>query len=549
MSFENDIREKHLNAKVYSEAQKRDYLGYIYGSTKAAAKILFPDVFFRPFDKAHDAIFELADDDSLKFVVVIGPRGCGKTKITQLALPARRLLMRMTHYFVPIGASLDNEIVHTQNLKSALINSKQVAKLFGNIEGVSFAKTEWETAPLRNKAGEITDLGSFVRPRGRGQEVRSIAYHEYRPDFVLMDDIQTREDAQNPVSCKETMEWIYADVMGCVDLGRNSWRIFAIGTNLSEMCSVVQLAALKDWTSVTLSLCDKVTYASNFPNYVSDTGVKELISRYKNVDMFDVFCREYMNLNIPTEGAAFTKDCFQQYDENDPEFVKRKGLLYNAVIVDPAKTRTQSSADTAITGISFDSELRRLYFRDCVSEKLTPEQGYDAAIDMCIRIGARVLAVEVTSLHEFITKPLLDRIRTRGAAIELVELPARRYVDQMHGRNAAKIARASALIPYYRMRQVWHNRAVAHLIEAPLLAFPKPPLWDVLDTFGYATELLERHNIYMMPTETYAGEKDNPFDSLVDLTPEDLAVAQMFGSTMPSPRRNALYERQRMGLA
>lgn len=549
MSFENDIKEKHLKQTVYSETQKRDYLGYIYGSTKAAAKILFPNVFFRPFDKAHDAIFEVVDDDSLRLVVVIGPRGCGKTKITQLALPARRLLMRMTHYFVPIGASLDNEVVHTENLKSALVNSEQVKKLFGSIEGVSFAKTEWETAPLLNKAGETVDLGSFVRPRGRGQEVRSIAYHEYRPDFVLMDDIQTREDAQSDLQCKETMEWLYADVMGCVDLGRKDWRIFSIGTNLSEKCSVIQLAELKDWTTVRLSLCDTKTYVSNFPNYVPDAGVTELMTRYKNVDMFDVFCREYMNLNVPTEGAAFTKDLFQQYDENDPEFVMRKGFLYNAVIVDPAKTRGQASADTAITGLSFDNELRRLYFRDCISAKLTPEEGYDAAIDMCIRIGARVLAIEVTSLHEFVTKPLQDRIRTRNVPIEIVELKARKYVDQMHGKNAAKIARASALIPYYRMKQVWHNRAVAHLIEAPLLAFPKPPLWDVLDTWGYGTELLEMHNIYMMPIDSTADDKDDPFLALNDLTPEDIEVARMYNASITGSYDQLMHDRRRMGLA
>lgn len=530
MSFERDIRPDHLNAPVYSAAQRQDYLAYIYGSTKAAAKILFPNIFFRPFDKPHDAIFEVIDDDSIPFCVVVGPRGMGKTKITQLALPARRLLMRMTHYFVPIGASLDNEIVHTQNLKFALETSEQVKKLFGPVAGDSWAKTEWTTAPLLNRDGTTADWGSFVRPRGRGQEVRSIAFHEYRPDFLLLDDIQGREDAQNDILCQDTMDWIYADVMGCVDLGRPGWRIFAIGTNLGEKCAVMQLSELKNWTSVQLSLCNSTTFVSDFPNYVSDQGVKDLISRYEEANMFDVFCREYMGLNVPVRGAAFVKESFQHYDETDDDFIKRMPYMYSAVIIDPAKTRSVAAADTAITGFSFDRELQRLYFRNVVAAKLAPEEAYDAAIDMCLAMGARILGVEVTSLHEFITKPLLDRIRTRGAHIELVELSARHYANAVHGKNAPKIARASALIPYYRMKQVWHNRAIAHLIEAPLLAFPRPRLWDVLDTMGYSIELLEKHDVYMMPMgdANSPEDREDPFAMIADLTEEDMAIAHMF---------------------
>lgn len=547
MSFETDIRPEYLQAPVYSAAQRQDYLGYIHKSTKAAAKILFPNVFHRPFDKAHDALFEVVDDDSLRFVVVIGPRGCGKTKITQLAMPARRLLMRMTHYFVPIGENLDNEVVQTENLKAELEYSEQVQKLFGSPKGATWAKTEWETAPLLRKDGSIADRGSFVRPRGAGQEVRSITYHEYRPDFVLMDDIQTREEAQNEKACADLMTWLYSDVLGCVDVGKKDWRIFVIGNNLSERCMVVQLAGLQTWNPVRLKLCDPTTYVSNFPNYVNDAGVKDLVKRYEDADMFDVFCREYMDLNTPSKGAAFTKEYFQKYDENDPEFVKRLPYLFNAVIMDPAKTRTTAAADTAITGIGFDNELRQLYFRDCIADKLTPEQGYDAAIDMCIRLKSRVLAVEVTSLHEFITKPLIDRIRTRGVQIELVELHARKYADQMKGKHAGKIARASALISYYRMKQVWHNKAFAHMIEAPLMAYPNPPRWDVIDTWAYGIELLEMHGVYMMPSEKLQDKEDNPFLSSADLTPEDIEIARMFGSNVFNPRRISA-DRRRMGL-
>jgi len=530
MSYEHDTTDRFLNAESFTKQQRQDYIGYIWQGTKQAAKILLPTLFHRKFDTGHEQIMELLDDSSIQFLNIIAPRGCGKTAIAQRAFALRCLLLRFTHYYVPIGVSLDNEVTQTENLKFEIRTNRIVRELFGDLEGDSFAKTEWETAPLLRRDGSTADFGSFVRPRGKGQEVRGFLYHEFRPDLILMDDIQKRDEAQNPAICHDDMQWLYGDVLGAVDAATTNWRIISIGTNLGPQSMVMQLSTIKQWHTINLSLCSD-TLVSNFPNAMTDDGVKALAQRYEAVDMFDVFCREYMGLDVPTKGAAFTMDKFMHYSETDADFQKTVGRMFNFVIVDPAKTLGTASADTAITGGGFDPVLRRLYFRDCIAAKLTPDETYDTAIDMCLKLRSHIIAVEVTSLHEFVTKPIKDRIRTRNVAIELKELHARKYTDSLgiYGRSSAKVARATALAPYYRLKQVYHNREVAHLLEIPLLKFPKPPKWDVIDTWAYSTELLEQESLYMDPIIPEEQEKDNPYDSILDLDTEDIEIAHLFG--------------------
>lgn len=532
---------RHLNAETFTKSQKQDYLAMIMSSTKLAALILFPRRFSREFDKGHDAMFEGLDDDTIRYLNIIAPRGIGKTSIIQLAFAARKLLCRLARYLVPIGASLDNEIVQTENLKVEFLTNPIIHKLFGDMRGESFAKTEWETAPLLNEDGSIADHGSFVRPRGKGQQVRGLLYRNSRPDLFMLDDVQTREEGQNPIICDGDMRWLYADVLGAVDNSTGDFRIINLGTNLSEHCMVVRLAEDKSWHTIDMRLCDD-NLVSFFPNYMSNEKVKALADTYETAGMFDEFGREFMNINVPTKGAAFETKYFRRYDETDPEFISRLPYMYTGIIGDPARTRTASSADSALLGFSFDRELRRIYVRDIVAEKFTPDDYYAASVEMCLRLGSKMIAYEETGLHEYISGPFTNYIRALGLAILLKPLKARRHTDARIGKNAAKVAHASAMVPFYRMGQVYHNNRVAHLIELPLMAYPKPKRWDVIDCLSYIVEVLEDEQLYMLPSNSLVDPNaDNDPYGLTDLKDEDLALSRLLnGPVVSMPARAGL---------
>lgn len=56
--------------------------------------------------------------------------------------------------------------------------------------------------------------GAVVMGRGAGSKTRGLVRGKKRPDFVLLDDIQSRDEALNPNAVRKLEEWIQGDVQG-----------------------------------------------------------------------------------------------------------------------------------------------------------------------------------------------------------------------------------------------------------------------------------------------------------------------------------------------
>ena len=139
------------------------------------------------------------------------------------------------------------------------------------------------------------------------------------------------------------------------------------------------------------------------------------------------------------------------------------------------------------------SDLRdnKIFFRDCVAGKMYPDQMYDAVIELKEKWRVTAVAVEVTSLNEFITYPLQNELRRRGCMnFELIELKAR----------AKKEDRIKTLIPLYRKGLIYHNSKVCGKLEEQLLSFPASRLWDVMDATAYLSELFFTGERFFTPS-------------------------------------------------
>ena len=118
---------------------------------------------------------------------------------------------------------------------------------------------------------------------------------------------------------------------------------------------------------------------------------------------------------------------------------------------------------------------------------------------MVDRIKARVVGIEVTSLHEWVTYPLYNEMIRRGVNFEVIELHARggaAIEDMKSGRDRGKVARVRGLVPFYRQGLIYHNPIVCSPLERQLLSFPRSRKWDVMDAFGYIIEILEKGGRY-----------------------------------------------------
>ncbi len=446
-----------------------------YQSTKTTAKVLFPERFYNPFSSLHDEIFKLIDDDTKQRVVIAAPRGFGKTTINTITHPAKRILFQEKKFIVPVSATATAAVMQGENLKRELMTNQQIIKLFGPIKSDVFSKDCW-----------ITSGGTMVMPRGAGQQVRGILYGNRRPDLIIVDDLEDAESVMNPEQRAKLKDWFFADLCNCIDRSSKDWRIIVIGTVLHEDALLVNLLDDPEWHSVRLEICDD-NLKSNWPDFMPDEDVRKLYEGFKQRNQLDVFYREYRNIPISTENATFKADMFKYYEEPD---INPKHMA-NVVIVDPAKTVQLHSADSAIVCWGIDRTSKKMYFRDCDAGAMYPDELYDRMFDMVVRMNADILAVEVTSLNEFIVQPIKNEMRKRGIFPRLVQLNAR-------GKKEERIA---WLAPFYRQGYVYHNKGISEKLEQQLLTFPRSKKLDVKDAAAYIVALMEKEAIYFDPMD------------------------------------------------
>lgn len=498
-------------------------------STRMVAKTFFPERFHLPFAEAiHGPIFDLIDGPDQK-VAIAAPRGFGKTSTVALALIARWILFRHAAFIVYINKSHDAASLQTENLRRELVTNRAIKQFFGSVH-TRDAGEEFEES-FSKKAWVAYD--TMVWPRGAGQQVRGVLYKNSRPGLFVIDDLEDPDLISNEENRKKWFEWLYADVVKAVPrIGplAKSWKIVYIDTLKHEDSVLQKLLDSDEWKSVRLEACDD-NFKSTAPNFISDADIEKEWQAHVDVGQTDVFFRELRNLPISTKDSAFRQEFFKYYnippERNFKEGVDLKVTdaelqndrnIETVVLVDPAKTAKMSSADSAIMAIGIDLSSSRLMIRDCVAEKLHPDELYDVAFDMAIRTGAKVIGVETTGLEEFIKQPFKNAMFHKGVFFELVWLKARGGA----GNEKGKTLRIRELVPYYRQGFIYHNASCQTIkkLEQQLLMYPRSKLWDLMDVEAYIIEMLELGERYFSPTEdptdVEAEYKDLDYDDPVE---------------------------------
>lgn len=493
-----------------------------YNSTKVFARTVFPEDFFREFSSKHDEWFEVIDDDSIKYVVVTMFRGGGKTT-TMKAKCIKNIVFDDSKFIMPLGATYTHAEKQSEDIKKRLTQNLIIRDLFGDLRSKDdFTKEGWQTVRTTD-SGLVVD-GTYVMPRGSGQQMRGHIAGRYRPDLFWVDDLEKPEYVQSDEQRLKTKEWFFADVLNAVDkgLGGPNWRIIVTGTILHEDSLLVDLINDPKWVHVDFPLCDN-KFKSYWPGYASDEMVAEEIEDHRRRHMMDIFYRERMNLPIADETRAFRDEYFKRYISNK-DILQTHPDIETFVIIDPAKTTNITSDYTAIVGGGVSFSAGKLFFMDVREGHYTPEQIYEETFNMMNRLHTNVLGVEVTSLHQFITYPIKNYFMRRNRPLDYIELNA----------VGKKPQRIRELVPFYQQGCVYHLDSIAGTIETQLASFPRSKRWDVMDAWAYCIKLFEETGRYFDPV--FEKGKDEfssiPSDDYPDEPLEQYDVIDILGSNL-----------------
>lgn len=448
------------------------------------------ETFYSPYTSIHDEMYDVIEHGGRKEAIA-APRGLGKTT-TCRSYVERAILFRQYQFIVWISNSETNALLQTENIKRELLTNKLIRELFGDI------RVNAEDPDMNeefSKKGWVANGHTFILPRGKGQQIRGLLWKRFRPQLIIIDDLEKKEELENPENRRKDKEWFFSDVEKCVNRYDNNWRMLYIDTVKHFDSLLENLLDVKDWHGTRIDLCDD-EYNSKAPQLISTEELKKEAETHRARGMLDVFFMEYRNMPVAKENQGFDAQYFQYYEER--ELQGRE--IENVIIVDPAKTANMKSADSAIVCWGIDYASNALYFRDCVNGKFHPDEIYEIMFLMALRNRAHVIGVEVTGLDEFIKQPLINESQRRGPeyAFEFVWLKARGGPAEG---EKGKIKRIGSLIPYYRQGLVYHNRTCCAALESQLITFPRSKLVDVSDAAAYIVELLELGERYFSPPD------------------------------------------------
>lgn len=488
----------------------KDVLARCSVSTAFHAKFFFPDIFFASFSPLHYQMIESLDSSHQKDVIA-APRGIGKTSTVLYGLCSRHILFETKKFIIYLSNSADNSMIQTDSLKHELLSNRLVRKFFGSIKTKPI---EMDYEEQFSKKAWVTSGGTLVLPRGAGQQIRGLLYHGHRPDLIVIDDLEDKAEIANDKIRKKNKEWFYSDVMKCISRYDKSFNFVYIDTLKHEDALLQDLIDDESWESLHMSVCDD-EYNSLAPSFMTTEEIKQEVAEHRKSGTLDIFYREMRNIPVASETANFKPENFRAYNEGikqvtlypDPEDRKKTEKiniddLLNVVIVDPAKEVQIQNADTAIVGIGIDRTSRKILVREVISKKLYPDQIYQESFGMIRRLKAFILAVEVTSLHQFISQPFKNAMRLAGVFAQYLELKA----------VAKKEERIAALAPYYRQHFIYHNVTCCTKLESQLTGFPRSKLWDIMDALAYIVKLMDDLTIYFDPVFEVPSERE--FDEL-----------------------------------
>lgn len=146
--------------------------------------------------------------------------------------------------------------------------------------------------------GEFTTIdGCYFTAVGRGQSPRGLKNHGYRPDYIVIDDIDDDEMVLNEKRVHKAVEWVLSALFGTMEAGRG--RFILVGNRIAKTSILTQIAGRPGVYHTIVNIIDKKGLPSWKENYTL-----EEIREMRDFAGERNFQKEYMN-NPLTEGAVF----------------------------------------------------------------------------------------------------------------------------------------------------------------------------------------------------------------------------------------------------
>lgn len=192
-------------------------------------------------------------------------RGLAKSVWDDIIKPFWLWINDQAHYMVIVTTSKDRAEELLEDLKAEFEANERIIHDFGEQKNIG----QWE------KGFFITKDGFIAKALGAGQSVRGLRVKAQRPDYIVVDDLETKETIANPKRQKKLANWIERDLIPTMD---GPIRRFQYANNkfAPVMIQTILQERHPNWRVTHVKAYDPSTYKPTWHQKYSDTYYKEL---------------------------------------------------------------------------------------------------------------------------------------------------------------------------------------------------------------------------------------------------------------------------------
>ena len=471
--------KKHEQVLVLKKIFEKDIVAY--------AEFVFPHHCTKEIPGFHKELYKLYMDFNKRKVAIAAPRGHAKSTVTNLIFASWVIAYQKAHFMFIISNTLKQSTLHLEALKSEISFNDKFKMLYGSLKTDKWASEEIELK------GQIK-----IFARGSGQQIRGLKYLKYRPDLIILDDLEDDELVQSADRRKALQRWLHSEVYPALDV--ETGRILYIGTILhydSLLMNVLAEDKYKEWHKSLYKAIiseDKVLW----PEHLDYNALMTIKNDAINNGVGHLFYAEYQNEPRDSEDQFFKREDWRYFEEKELE-----GKLLNTYIAaDLAVSRSKQADYSVIVTVSVDSDGNQ-YIREIRRGRWAPKDIVDQMFLATSKWGPSKFGVEDGIEWQTLRPYVDDEVKRRRIYLPLEELK--------HGGRSKKESptRIRGLDPLYKTHKLFHPKDAEEtkLLEDELFTFPSGKHDDIIDALAYIQD------ISRLPGENSNQYEDNNFSA------------------------------------
>jgi predicted phage terminase large subunit-like protein len=465
------------------------------------ARAYLPHYFTRKSPKFHEELDHIWSNGVLKdlnphmspkeinhlagrFRGVAAPRGHAKSTNVTFKDPLHATLYEYKHYALILSDSSDQAEGFLSDIKIELEDNEAIKEDFGSLKG----NKVWKNSVI------VTSTNVKIEAIGSGKKIRGRRHRNWRPDLIVLDDVENDENVNTKEQRKKLENWFYKAVSKAGDTYTD---IFYVGTVLHYDSLLMKVLRNPKYKSLTYQ--GVISWATNrdlwdvwesiYIDLTNDNRQEDALQFFEDhkeemlegtkvlweekLSYYDLmvlrisegiaaFNSEIQNDPVDPSMRTFNEEWLDFYDDAGQPFIDFKDSRFVIVgALDPSLAKNDKSDTNANIAIFKDTVSGYMYVVEAIVEKRKPNVIIDDTIEQSKRMKRdynkpfHVFGVETIQFQYFFKDVLEEKCRLASEHLPIEELNPRQQKD----------LRISSLAPLIKNKYIKFSRKHKTLID------------------------------------------------------------------------------------